>query len=35
VYWISPVRCSIASTGTSDGRRGSNKTTIIALVAPP
>src|SRR5271163_836542 len=34
VYCTSPVRCSMASTGTSDGRRGSNKTTIIALVAP-
>src|SRR5208337_1922158 len=34
VYCTSPLRNAMASTGTSDGRRGSNKTTIIALVAP-
>ncbi len=34
VYCTSPVRCSMASIGTNDGRRGSNKTTIIALVPP-
>ena len=35
VYCTSPVSSSIASTGTSDGRRGSNKTTVIASVTPP
>src|ERR1700754_2219523 len=33
VYWTSPVSKSIASTGTSEGRRGSTRTTVMSPVA--
>src|SRR4029077_18476664 len=33
VYWTSPVSKSIASTGTSEGRRGSTRTTVMSPVS--
>jgi hypothetical protein len=33
VYWTSPASNTMASTGTSAGRRGSTRTTVIGLAA--